>query len=287
MLPVMQQHAPRSHPSYARPASTCVGEHQHVSPHYVSMQELAGGTTDVEAAHAVAALTLDVDGYLARPCSADKFPWRNVEAMRGGFALGRTSRELARVFDISRQVQDVQPPPHAGSGQQVLVVCRRTGSGQRCLDVSTWGLVPSWTKDFKAMRKPISLRSEMADHSGMLSSALMSRRCVVPADVFYGRHVHAGRSGSYAVARVDGELLALAAVWEEWKSPENPVLRTFALLTTSASPDMGALHDRMPVVLERDGWSRWLGGSESDVRDLLRPAPDGTLRTWPCRCGGD
>ena len=194
--------------------------------------------------------------------------------------MSRTSRELARVFDISRQLPDIQPPWHAWLGQQAPVVRQHTMSGQRCLDVLTWGLVPSWTKDFEAMRKPLSLRSEMADHSGMLSTALMSRRCVVPADVFYGRHVHAGENQPFAVARTDGGILALAAIWQEWRRPEGTILRTFALLTTSASRDMPVIHDRMPVVLERDGWSRWLGEDDRDVRSLLRPAREGCLQMW-------
>ena len=36
----------------------------------------------------------------------------------------------------------------------------------------------------------------------------------------------------------------------------------------------------MPLVLERDAWPAWLGEDEADPTELLRPAPDGTLRMW-------
>jgi putative SOS response-associated peptidase YedK len=44
---------------------------------------------------------------------------------------------------------------------------------------------------------------------------------------------------------------------------------------------MADLHNRMPVILEERDWPMWLGEGEGDHTALLRPAPDGLLRTWP------
>ena len=59
------------------------------------------------------------------------------------------------------------------------------------------------------------------------------------------------------------------------------MLRTFAIITTPANREMSALHDRMPLVLEQPDWRLWLGDDAGDAAELLRPAPDGTLRAWP------
>ena len=40
-------------------------------------------------------------------------------------------------------------------------------------------------------------------------------------------------------------------------------------------------HYRMPVILEQPDWPTWLGEAEGDHVALMRPAPDGLLRTWP------
>ena len=37
------------------------------------------------------------------------------------------------------------------------------------------------------------------------------------------------------------------------------MLRTFAILTTSANATMRVLHKRMPVILEPKDWPLWLG----------------------------
>ena len=59
------------------------------------------------------------------------------------------------------------------------------------------------------------------------------------------------------------------------------MLRSFAIITTPANREMSALHDRMPLVLEQPDWRLWLGDDAGDAAELLRPAPDGTLRAWP------
>jgi putative SOS response-associated peptidase YedK len=40
------------------------------------------------------------------------------------------------------------------------------------------------------------------------------------------------------------------------------------------------IHDRMPVILYRYDYARWLG-EEPDPRDLMRPFPAGLMRMWP------
>jgi putative SOS response-associated peptidase YedK len=55
-------------------------------------------------------------------------------------------------------------------------------------------------------------------------------------------------------------------------------------MTTTPNAEMAELHDRMPVILERQDWPVWLGEAEGDHAALLRSAPDGLLRVWPtCR----
>jgi hypothetical protein len=94
-----------------------------------------------------------------------------------------------------------------------------------------------------------------------------------------------GRSGAgkqpYAIAREDGQPIAFAGLWESFRWPDETVTRSFTILTTAPNAEMAELHDRMPVILERQDWSIWLGEAEGDHAVLLRPAADGLLRVWP------
>lgn len=53
------------------------------------------------------------------------------------------------------------------------------------------------------------------------------------------------------------------------------MIRSCTIITTDANAFMGEIHDRMPVILDRKDWEGWL---DEPREDLLKPAPEGTLR---------
>ena len=63
----------------------------------------------------------------------------------------------------------------------------------------------------------------------------------------------------YAIALADRGLMALAGLWENWRSPAGEWVRSFAIITTTPNELCADLHDRMPVILARDNWPVWLG----------------------------
>jgi putative SOS response-associated peptidase YedK len=154
-------------------------------------------------------------------------------------------------------------------------------TGERRLEVVKWGLVPFFTKDLEKARKPINARSETVARSPLFKEAFARRRCLVPAAAYYEwRHDPSGKT-PFAIARNDGEPVALGGMWEEWRSPEGETLRTFATLTTDANPTLALIQDRMPVIIERGDWPLWLGEEDGDVMALLGPLPADRLRIWP------
>ena len=60
---------------------------------------------------------------------------------------------------------------------------------------------------------------------------------------------------------------------------------TALIVTTFANGMIGALHDRMPVILEPDDFDTWLTARSEDASDalrLVRPADDDLLQMEPC-----
>jgi len=85
----------------------------------------------------------------------------------------------------------------------------------------------------------------------------------------------------YAIAMKDGSPFGIAGLWENWKEPASGEwIRTFAIITTDANEMVAEIHDRMPAILARDDYTRWLS-DELDPRDLMRPYPAGLMRMWP------
>ena len=76
--------------------------------------------------------------------------------------------------------------------------------------------------------------------------------------------------------------MAFAGLWERWKDPRQDVpLETFSIITTDPNQVVAPLHNRMPVIIERNDYARWLGGSTAQPPlDLLRPFPAEQMIAW-------
>ena len=70
--------------------------------------------------------------------------------------------------------------------------------------------------------------------------------------------------------------MAMAGIYEFWKAPDGSWLTTCSIITTTATDQLGHLHDRMPMVVAPSAWDHWLDpGFDGDPHDLLQiPAHD-------------
>ena len=200
--------------------------------------------------------------------------------MCGCFASQLAPQLLRRAFAAVGDIPNTPPSWNVAPTQAALVVRRHPETGERRLDALRWGLVPHFTQELKACKRPIHARSETIASAGFSRRAVASGRCLVPADAFYEwGAVHDGKQ-PYAIARTDGAAMAFAALWESWRDPAGEVLRTFTI-ATAANADMAQLHERMPVILEQASWPLWLGEKAGDHATLLQPATVGVVWLWP------
>ena len=201
--------------------------------------------------------------------------------MCGRYAAFLPAEAIAALFGTTNKLPNFPPSWNLAPTQQAPVVRRHPQTGERHLDLLTWGLMPHFTKDLASARKPVNARAETVATSGMYKAAFARRRCIVPANAFYEWRAGADGKQPYAVARRDGEPMAFAALWEGWRAPDASVLRTFVIITTDANEMLRELHDRMPVVLEKPDWPLWLGETEGDPVSVLHPSANDILRVWP------
>jgi putative SOS response-associated peptidase YedK len=142
-----------------------------------------------------------------------------------------------------------------------------------------WGLVPSWSKDGQPNGKLINARAESITEKPSFKDPIRRRRCLVPADSFYEWRTQAGnRKTPYRIQSTDGSLLMMAGIWDEW-GPRH--MRTFSILTTSPNAEMSALHNRMPVLLNKEEQKAWLSVAPLEsILPLLKTAPDNSLQYY-------
>ena len=222
--------------------------------------------------------------------------------MCGRYASSRKPEDLAEEFEIdrARAAQSVPEPLGADYNvaptKSVYAVLTRP-DGPRDLRVVTWGLVPFWAKDPKIGSRMINARMETVGEKPAYRQAFAKRRCLLPADGYYewyptSRLTKAGKpmKQPFFIRPKDGSSLAMAGLYEIWrdkeKSDDDPTrfLWTCTVITTQAEDEVGVIHDRMPMLVERDRWEAWLDPERTatdDLTDLLVPAAPGRLEAYP------
>jgi putative SOS response-associated peptidase YedK len=111
-----------------------------------------------------------------------------------------------------------------------------------------------------------------------------SRRCLIPADGFYEWAKTAKGKQPYCFEVNDGELFAFAGLWDRWKDASGKTVDTCSILTTTPDALTAPVHDRMPVILDPDGYDLWLDPGMRDVAaasELLKPCDARFMRCYP------
>jgi putative SOS response-associated peptidase YedK len=177
----------------------------------------------------------------------------------GRFGLFVTPEVLEEYFSLTDFAAALSPPPRYNltPGQAVAVV--REHDGRRRLDTLQWGLVPFWAKDAGVGRRLINARLDSVAEKPAFRGAWTRRRCLIPASGFYEwSEPKGGRKRPYFIRPGDEPLLALAGLWERWRTASGDKLETCVIVTTDADAQLLAVHDRMPLLIPRDAQALWL-----------------------------
>jgi putative SOS response-associated peptidase YedK len=206
--------------------------------------------------------------------------------MCGRARLSSDVSEIRLVFSIpsGRPMPNFAPSWNVAPTNPLPVVHYDADAGERCLDVMRWGLIPFWAKDIKIGFSTFNARAEDIDKKPAFRDAFKRRRCLVPLDNFYEWKKTPTGKQPYAIALADRRLMAMAGLWETWRSPAGERVRSFTIITTTPNALCAELHDRMPVVLKPDAWPVWLGEEPADVprlKSLLGPYPADEMMCWP------
>ncbi len=154
----------------------------------------------------------------------------------------------------------------------------------RGVSMMRWGLIPSWAKDASIGARTVNARCETLSEKPAFRAAFKKRRCLVPISGFYEWKVIEGAAKGkakqpYYITSSDGEPLVLAGLWESWRDPsadQAQSIESFTILTTSPNELMATFHDRMPVIIPREHFARWLDPANEDtasLADLFKPYP--------------
>jgi putative SOS response-associated peptidase YedK len=239
--------------------------------------------------------------------------------MCGRYASSARPEDLVEEFDVEQdrtreKVRSVlvapQSPPagqpdfNMAPTKAAPVVLTRAPRGDadgdptRQLRLLTWGLVPSWSRDAKVGLRMTNARAESLLGKSSFARAAAFRRCLVPADGWYEWQVSPTaldakgrpRKQPFFIHRGDGRPVAMAGLYEFWRDKSlahddpDAWLATYCIITTGAEPGLDRIHDRQPLVLERQSWQDWLDPAANDlvrVKAHLEPPAPGRFDAYP------
>lgn len=149
---------------------------------------------------------------------------------------------------------------------------------------STWGLLPSWTKETTIWNQTLNARGETIFEKPSFRESAKSKRCLIYVDGFFEHHHFKNKTYPYYIFKKDESPMIFAGLWNDWtdKSTEE-ILNTFSIVTTSANPMMAKIHNnpklegpRMPVILEEEYADEWLKPINTDsdkqlIQALIQP----------------
>jgi putative SOS response-associated peptidase YedK len=205
--------------------------------------------------------------------------------MCGRYVRRSDKQRIAEHFRIDpTTLPDLEPSYNIAPQTFQPIVRLNRDTGDREIVMMRWGLVPFWAKDAKIGYSTINAKAETIATASAFREAFKSRRCLVPADVFYEwQKIDAKTKQPFAIGLKDGSPYAFAGLWERWRDPKTrEPLETFTIITTDPNVLLESLHNRMPVILEPKDYDRWLtpGDAGQPPLDLLRAFPADRMEAW-------
>jgi len=194
--------------------------------------------------------------------------------MCGRFALFATPVEVGDLF-AAPAPPELPPRYNIAPTQQAVLACRaELATSARALVPLRWGLALSWAKDLSAGVKAINARAETVADKPTFRAAFKARRCLIPASGYYEWKHERKTKRPHFIHPADGRLFAFAALWDVWTKGAEPV-ESCSIITTTANEATRHLHERMPVILDREHFAVWLDAltPAPALHELLRPCP--------------
>ena len=200
--------------------------------------------------------------------------------MCGRYTLTDPDPRLLRFrFGLTESVEiDHEPRYNVAPTDRVLAV-RLTDKGEREPGVLRWGLIPHYADPESFDRLLINARAETVAEAAAFRDAFQSHRCLVVADGFYEwRQEETGMKPVW-ITRPSREPFAFAGLWAEARRADGSSVHSCAIVTCAPGEVVAPIHDRMPVILEREAEAEWLQpeAGPDQLAALLVPTDDLTV----------
>jgi len=203
--------------------------------------------------------------------------------MCGRYQLSRRKQLIEEYFETVSDEPEWTPRYNIAPTQPVPVIRQNSTEPRRELSLMRWGLIPPWAKGLFGPPM-INARSETAATMPTFREPMKFRRCLIPADGFYEWQRTTAVKQPICFEVNEGELFAFAGLWDRWKDQSGQRIKSCSILTTTPNAVTSPVHDRMPVILDRDNYDLWLDLGMTNIEavsEMLKPYDARLMRCFP------
>jgi putative SOS response-associated peptidase YedK len=136
------------------------------------------------------------------------------------------------------------------------------------LDLMTWGLIPAWAKTADGGATHFNARLESIHEKKTFRHLTKRQRGILVCDGYFEWQKDGNQKYPYYIYKPGREIMPLACLWDEWNRSGKENIKTFTVITRPPTSNIAAIHDRMPLILNKAFINDWLN-PESNV-DLNR-----------------
>lgn len=125
------------------------------------------------------------------------------------------------------------------------------------LKMMKWGLIPPWSEDGKSF--VINSRFETITEKPLFKKLIDKKRCLIPTTGYYEWQKSADKSKTpFFITWRDEKYHAFAGIWDLWENITGEEIFSCSIITSNAPPPLSAIHDRIPLILDKNSEDIWL-----------------------------
>ncbi len=201
--------------------------------------------------------------------------------MCGRYSLIASIAELEGRFGFDGADVAYSPSYNVAPTQGVLTVVAES-EARRAVRMRR-GLIPSWAGEASIGSRMINARAETVAEKPSFRTAFRRRRCLVLADGFYEWQRTSAGKRPMRITMTSGEPFAFAGLWDTWRGPQHEAITSCTIITTRANDLLRPIHERMPVILQREHEDLWLDHDVQEhdlLHEVLIPYNPGDMKSY-------
>ena len=198
--------------------------------------------------------------------------------MCGRYSLNAPTSQIIEEFELFSENTSLIERFNIAPTEKVPVI-KESLNGTKELTEMKWQFISNKGK----LPMVINVRSETVREKEFFRYSFKYRRCIIPASSFFEWKKENDEKVPFLIKKHDNSLLGFAAIWERATDPQGQVIESVAILTTRPNSLMKTIHDRMPVILDKENYRTWLNphfNDEEALAKLLVPAADTVLEAY-------